>query len=133
MRQIVIASHHRFAEGLRSTLEFVLGPQNIITICAYTDDTPLADEVERIFSSFSRQDEVLVLTDMMQGSVNQELSQRAGEHVHVIAGVNVPLALELAVESRPLTAEVIDEAMSRARKQIVYVNGLEAAADDDDE
>ncbi len=133
MKHIVIASHHRYAAGLKDTLEFVLGEMDIATICAYVDDEPLSDQVDRVFSRFGPDDEVLVLTDMLQGSVNQALRQYVNERVHVITGVNLPLAIELAVETRPLTPQVIDEAISKARDQLVYVNELSIDVDDEDE
>ena len=133
MKHIVIASHHRYAAGLKDTLEFVLGEMDIATICAYVDDEPLPDQVDRVFSRFGPDDEVLVLTDMLQGSVNQALRQYVNERVHVITGVNLPLAIELAVETRPLTPQVIDEAISKARDQLVYVNELSIDVDDEDE
>ena len=133
MKHIVIASHHRYAAGLKDTLEFVLGEMDIATICAYVDDEPLSDQVDRVFSRFGPDDEVLVLTDMLQGSVNQALRQYVNERVHVITGVNLPLAIELAVETRPLTPQVIDEAISKARDQLVYVHELSIDVDDEDE
>lgn len=33
MRHCILASHHRFAEGLRDTLEFIGGVQGIDVIC----------------------------------------------------------------------------------------------------
>ena len=41
MRHVIIASHHRFAEGLADTLEFIGGVENMRAVCAYVDETPL--------------------------------------------------------------------------------------------
>ena len=40
MRHVIIASHHRFADGLKDTLEFIGGVQNMRAVCAYVADTP---------------------------------------------------------------------------------------------
>ena len=103
MRHVVIAAHHRFASGLRDTLEFIGGDLGIVDINAYIDDTPLEDQVRATFDSFAPEDEVLVFTDMMQGSVNQAFIPYIGPNVFLVTGVNVPCALELALSASPLT------------------------------
>lgn len=47
MRHCILASHHRFAEGLRDTLEFIGGVQGIDVVCAYVDETSLDEQVDR--------------------------------------------------------------------------------------
>ena len=133
MRHIVIASHHRFAAGLRDTLEFIGGDLGIVDISAYVDEVPLEDQVRTVFDSFDAQDEVLVFTDMMQGSVNQALVPYIGPHVFLVTGVNVPCALELALMASPLTSEGISSAIEAARSQLIFVNEQMVAIDEEDE
>lgn len=133
MRHIVIASHHRFAAGLKDTLSFIGGDLGITDICAYVDDTPLDDQIAEVFAEFSPDDEVLVFTDMLQGSVNQAFSRYVGEHVFLVTGINVPCALELALSGGPLTAEAIREVIESARQQLVLVNDHLEDANEDDE
>ena len=72
MRRVVIASHGRMAEGVKHTLDFITGGNfKIYAVCAYVDDTPLNKTIADLFSSFDENDEVVVLTDMISGSVNQ--------------------------------------------------------------
>ena len=66
MRHVIIASHHRFAEGLADTLEFIGGVENMRAVCAYVDETPLEEQVAAAFASVAPDDEVLVLTDILQ-------------------------------------------------------------------
>ena len=41
-RTIVLASHHRLAEGLKDTLDFISGGgQDIVTLAAYLDNQPV--------------------------------------------------------------------------------------------
>lgn len=133
MRQIVLASHHGFAQGLADTLEF-LGNKNIPhVICAYMDDMPLTDTVENLFASFSPADEVLILTDIMQGSVNQAFVPYVGEHVFLVAGVNVALALELCLTDEPLSNELIQQEISTCLQSIQLINTLIVEEGEDDE
>ena len=133
MRHVVIASHHRFASGLRDTLEFIGGDLGIVDINAYIDDTPLEDQVRATFDSFAPEDEVLVFTDMMQGSVNQAFIPYIGPNMSLVTGVNVPCALELALSASPLTGEGVAAVVDAARSQLMFVNAQAASVDDEDE
>lgn len=134
MRRILVASHHRFAEGLCDTLRFVTGGAiDAIALNAYLDEVPLELQVNEIFDQFEPDDEVLVLTDMMQGSVNQELLRKMGQKVFVVTGINVPAALELGVAPSPLTVDVVEQIVSRAREQLVLMNTIQIETTDGDE
>lgn len=133
MRHIILASHHRFAEGLKDTLEFIGGVEHMRAVCAYVDETPLEDLVEEAFASVGPEDEVLVLTDILQGSVNQAFASHMGERVFLVAGVNVACCLELALSAEPLSAESIEATLAQARASMVLVNTYAADAGDDDE
>lgn len=133
MRHVIIASHHRFAEGLLDTLEFIGGVEGVTAISAYVDETPLEDQVAEAFANVGPDDEVLVLTDIMQGSVNQAFAPYMGEHVFLVAGVNVALSLELTLDPMPLTAERIEEAVLMATQSMRLMNTYVVEEDDEDE
>ena len=41
MRRYVLASHGKMAEGIKTTLEIIIGPQeDLICVNAYTDECP---------------------------------------------------------------------------------------------
>ena len=133
MRRCILASHHRFAEGLRDTLEFIGGVQNVDVVCAYVDETPLDEQVSALFSSFDPSDEVLILTDIMQGSVNQAFAPYMGEKVFLVAGANVACALELLLSDEPLSTAFVGGVIEAARQAMVLMNTYRVADDDDDE
>lgn len=133
MRHVVLASHHRFAQGLADTLEFLGAKCDFHVVCAYVDDQPLEPQVEAVFEQFAPEDEVLVLTDILAGSVNQKFMPYANDHVFVVAGVNVVLAMELCLAPAPLTAEGIEEAIAMAGQSIKLVNTITVEDDEDDE
>lgn len=133
MRHIILASHHRFAAGLADTIGFLGGPSDLNVICAYIDETPLEDQVAEVFAKFDPDDEVLVLTDILQGSVNQRFAPYVNDHVFLVAGVSVPLTLELALADEPLTCEDIEATLALARQSMRLVNTFEADVDEDDE
>lgn len=133
MRHIVIASHHRFAAGLRDTLELVGGELGIVDINAYVDETPLEEQAESVFSQFDPTDEVLIFTDMLQGSVNQVFRRYMSDHVFLVTGINLPCALELALAGGPLTADSVRTTIEAARQQLLLVNDQIVEIDEDDE
>lgn len=140
MKRVIIASHHNMSEGLSETLRFIMNhsqvSEDIIVVNAYVDEkeTDITDRVAKLFDTFANDDEVLILTDMMGGSVTQKFIPYLNDNVHMIAGVNLPLALGLllTIES-DLTAENIIFNIEEAKKQIVYVNQLKMDVSADDE
>ena len=133
MRQVILASHHKFAQGLADTLEFLGAKCDFHVICAYGDDTPLEPQVEAVFDAISPDDEVLVLTDILAGSVNQKFLPYVAPNVFVVAGVNVVLAMELCLAPAPLTAEGIQNAIDMAGQSIKLLNTIQVEDDEDDE
>ncbi len=133
MRHVILASHHRFADGLRDTLEFIGGVENIVAVSAYVDEAPLDETVRRIFSTVAPDDEVLVLTDIMQGSVNQAFAPYISDRVFLVAGVNVACCLELTLETGSLTTEFVRATIERARQQMVFMNECRVEDCEDDE
>ena len=133
MRRIVLASHHHFAAGLADTLAFLGCKDDLDVICAYVDDRPLAPQVEELFASFDPDDEVLVLTDILQGSVNQAFVPYVGPHVFLVAGTNTALAFELALKPGPLTVETIEESVDLARQSMKLINTVQVEDGEDDE
>ena len=74
----------------------------------------------------------VVLSHALGGSVNQRFSRFASDRIHVIAGVNLPLAMTVAL-ARPDEKLDFDALVDEARQQIVYVNGASSAECEDDE
>ena len=140
MRRFVFASHHYMAHGLKDTVDFLTNQaKKIYDINAYVEEEKkdLDVVVKELFASFDPDDEVIVLTDLMGGSVYQKFFPYMNDHVHVICGMNLPLAMSflLASEDQTLTQESVDAIIEECKKQIVYVNSLSAASamDCDDE
>ena len=130
-RTIVLASHHRLAEGLKDTLDFISGGgQDIVTLAAYLDNQPVEKQVDEVMTAFSADRDVVVLTDMTAGSVNQKFFKyRTRPHTHIISGMNLPLALGVAMEPDAR----IDALIQEAKDAIVNVNEIQVEEDDDDE
>ena len=93
----------------------------------------LEPQVEAVFDAISPDDEVLVLTDILAGSVNQKFLPYVAPNVFVVAGVNVVLAMELCLAPAPLTAEGVQNAIDMAGQSIKLLNTIQVEDDEDDE
>lgn len=136
MRKILIATHGKYAEGLKNTSHlFVSEDFEITSISAYVSELDFKDQLSLFFKKCDSNDEVIVLTDISGGSVNREcMKYMSREHTHIISGVNLALILEITfIQSEYLNAEEINELITKARNSIVYVNKLEVHYDENDE
>ena len=125
MREILIATHEKYAEGIRAAAELILGPQpEVSVICAYTGEIELSRQLENYFSACTSEDEVLVLTDLYGGSVNQACMQyttRPG--THLVTGINLALLIQiLTMDKEHIDIEGLRAAVEEAKNQIIYVN-----------
>ena len=72
MRKIVLLSHGGMAKGLLNTLSiFTANIDPITAISAYVDDCDPKAELERFWTSVNDDDQVVLCTDILGGSVNQ--------------------------------------------------------------
>jgi len=136
VKKILIAAHGKFAEGIRSSAEIILGKQeNLYTINAYLDETPVKQQLDEFFKGADlEKDTLLVITDVFGGSVNQAIiSNYQKDNIKVITGVNLPLLLELIMlDEEDVTDDKIRSIVNKAREQVILVNDALSKATGDD-
>ena len=126
MRRIILASHGMLAEGMKDSVTFIVGhSNNIYTISAYTqEDFSFEAEVKQIFESFNDGDEVIVITDIYGGSVNNSFIRLLNTYVfHLIAGMNMSLILQIINENRSIE-EQIHALLEENKQMICYCNDI---------
>jgi fructoselysine/glucoselysine PTS system EIIA component len=128
MRKFLIATHGTFAAGIKSSLEMITGEaDNLYIIQAYTDgNKSIGDELDSVINSVLADDELIIFTDLAGGSITSQILQSGmKENVYIIAGVNLPLLLDIILSDpdKPVI-EVIETGITNARDQIVFVNKL---------
>jgi fructoselysine and glucoselysine-specific PTS system IIA component len=128
MRKFLIATHGSFAKGIQSSLEIIIGKlENVFMIQAYTEENKsLKEEIDLVLEQIRNEDELIVFTDLMGGSVTNQILQYAlKKNVFIVSGFNLPLLLDILL-SDPETPvnEVIETGIKNARDQIVFVNKL---------
>ena len=128
MRKFLIATHGSFAAGIKSSLEMIIGStENLYVIQAYTEgNKDITDELDVIMQKVGDDDELIIFTDLAGGSItNQVLQTALKKNVYIIAGVNLPLLLDIVLSDPEVPVnEIIESGISNARDQIVFVNKM---------
>ena len=127
MRKFLLASHGRLAEGLYNSLQIIMGNNlNILVMCAYVDENDNIEKIIRNYiESISKEDELIVVTDLFGGSVNNEFMRYLNDkRIHLISGMNLPLIIELITRKGENTAQIINEALDESKNNIMYCNNI---------
>jgi PTS system mannose-specific IIA component len=126
---IVLVTHGRLADELVSALEHIVGPQEAIeTVCIQPDDDmeqrrrDILAAVEKVGAEGG----AILLTDMFGGTPsNLSISVMNETGVEVIAGVNLPMMIQLArVRKTHDLAGAVAEAQEAGRKYINVASQL---------
>lgn len=137
MIKFLLASHGDLADGINSSLQIIMGKQeNVLTLCAYKEEKfDLKKEVAQIIRELSCDDELIVITDLFGGSINNEfMSNLDKKKFHLIAGLNLPLVVELiANQSEEDVERLIDVALKNSKESIKYCNKLVYTVEEDEE
>lgn len=126
MRHYLIASHSILSQGFREALEMLTGENGCLRILtAYVDESDVEGEIEKIVNGISKEDELIVMTDIYGGSVNNIFMQYINrENFYLIAGINLPLLVSITVSHCADTAAMIRENVAVAKESIIYCNDL---------
>lgn len=133
MRSIVLASHGRLAAGMKDSLEMIAGPQpDVEVLCAYTEEQPDAKSwLEERVSRLAEGDELVIVTDLLGGSVCNEASEfRNRPGVRVLAGMSLGLVLSIVLGDGPVD-EVVGDALDSIPSQVVLMSPCDDADEED--
>lgn len=135
MLRIFISSHGHFASGMKSSVEILMGPNPRITVFdAYVDQDSIQEHLDEFYSTVEPDDQVLLLSDLYGGSVNQVMyTYLTKPNTTLIAGVNLALVLELSVKEEidPEDLEALVE-QSRSMLRIVPFDTSDQEEEHDD-
>lgn len=139
MNRIILASHGGLSAGMKDTVQMILGElPNLYALATLRDETePITVAARRLLDGFAAEDAVYIVTDVMGGSVNNEMLALLPEYpaVHLICGMNASLVLTLASNDEALTQDELAECIADAKAQIIDCNLLlkNAAQDEEDD
>jgi fructoselysine and glucoselysine-specific PTS system IIA component len=124
--QIILASHGKFASGILNSLQLICGDnQSVMAIDCYVEETfDLSKTISKTMEQY-QQDEVVVVTDIFGGSVNNEFLRYLGQpNFYLISGLNLPLLIELVthINSKKPMSEIINMVLNSSKEMIQFCN-----------
>ena len=135
--KIILVSHGKLAKGMKNTVEMIAGNQdNLEAYEAYKNGTSDDSFIGDIKNSLDKvgDEKAVIITDVLGGSVNNEMTQLLKDHQNltVLTGMNLPLVITLVTTADSgLTQESIEEAINEGQKGVLSINKL--MTEDDDE
>lgn len=139
MIQFIVATHGKFAEGIKTSIELIIGNIDNLEIlnCYITQNFNLKEEVEFILKKYPKE-ELIVLTDIFGGSVNNEFLENISNYknLNIVSGVNLPLILTLIEKQNDYDnpKELIRESIEECSNSLIYCNDeLEKKIEEDQE
>lgn len=134
MKKICIATHGHFASGIKSSIDILFGASEQITVIdAYVDERKVEDLVDEFYERVDAQDQVILMSDLYGGSVNQILFQYINKpNTFLIAGVNLALVLEIAVDPTDMTKVKIEQLINDARNAMILVEDITLEPSDEE-
>ncbi len=101
MLKIFLSSHGRFASGIRSSCEILLGAQQNLTVFdAYVDNDTVQEHLDDFYKTVSAEDQVLLCSDLYGGSVNQSMYPYLQKpNTRLVSGVNMTFMMNVDVSS----------------------------------
>lgn len=123
MKKILIGTHGAFASGIKSSIQILFGQsEQIEVIDAYLDDSRIEDRIDAYFAKVDSSDQVIMMSDLVGGSVNQIMFRYLGrENTMLISGINLALVLEIAADRSEMSKERIQAIIEEARKAMILV------------
>jgi PTS system mannose-specific IIA component len=119
---LVLVTHGRLADELKSALEHVVGPQSRIEAVSIGPDDDMERRRQDIVEAVARVEEgdgVVLLTDMFGGTPSNLAISVMDARTEVIAGVNLPMLVKLAsVRGEMDLASAVEEARKAGQKYI---------------
>jgi len=124
MIDLILVSHGALAAGLREAAEMILGEQENLTVLGLIPGdslTSFIDKVEQAVDSCSDPKNVLILSDMPNGTPhNAAMVMALKKHTACISGCNLPVLLDvLTLRDEYTIPETIDMACGTGKESII--------------
>ena len=128
---VVVVSHGQLAKEFVAAAEHVLGPQTQMLAVSIGPDDDMEVRRRDVLDAVKSVDDgagVIILTDMFGGTPsNLAISVINETHVEVIAGVNLPMLIKLAVERGRASLEQAAILAQEAGRHYIRVASAELA------
>ncbi len=131
-KKLVLVSHGRFCEELKTTTEMIMGPQEDIHAVALLPEEGPEDFAAKFLETVKDFEDYLVFADLLGGTPCNVVSRfiMEGQDIELYAGVNLPMVIEF-INASLTGAEV--SYPSKEAENIVKVNDVLAGLMDDED
>lgn len=138
--KVLLIGHGHIGSGVLDSVELIYGKTPIIeSIDTYTSSNfNLVETVRKIIDKHKNQN-LIVITDLFGGSVNNEFLKYVGEgNFYLLTGMNLALVLELLTHIEVLkdgsVEDMIEHSIKRTKGSIKYCNKglIDTSTKDDD-
>ena len=122
---------------MKDTVEMIAGQQeNLEAYEAYENGTSDDSFINDLKNSLalSKNDDVIIVTDVLGGSVNNEATQLLKDYPNltILTGMNLPLIITLVTTvNSGISDEKVSEAIDEGKKGVLSVNKLMTEEDDE--
>ncbi len=122
MNKVILASHGDLSSGMLDTARMIVGDlPNVYAVSTQRDERiPITDATRNLLRSFSKEDKVYILTDVLSGSVNNAMLSLVNEYpdLTIICGMNACLVLELVTMDADISDAELSGIIEESRGQI---------------
>lgn len=132
MRHFILVTHADMAKGIAASAEFIVGKQeNLTCYCAYTEEADFKKKICDQIDALGKDEEIILMTDMLGGSVNSELMELTGrKNVHLATGINLAFLIGILTGDSAEPAEtLIEETIVNAKENMVYCNRINVSGE----
>ncbi|MDO4605163.1 MAG: hypothetical protein Q4B23_04210 [Helcococcus sp.] len=122
MKKVIISGHGNFATGLYSSVKIILGEQDFVTCldCYVDKNQNVEKDIESLLNSFDANDEIICLTDLFGGSVNNAFMKIIGDRdISLISGTNLNILLNIILNADMDNKELIDTYLEESRQGLM--------------
>lgn len=137
---IIVTGHGKFAQGLTTALELVLGKQEMyidVNFPSGDTATQLEENMTKAIDEFKECENIVVFADLLSGSPFNTVVMKAiqDERIKVVYGVNFGMLVEAVMNRNMGTGadEIVDKAVETGKTQIGVFNADTVKDSDDDD
>lgn len=129
MKKVLLITHGHMASGMKSSIAILLGKaDHLDVIDAYVDEQNISEQVENYFQTLTDGDQLIACCDLMGGSTFQQLFARYQRpNMHLIAGVNLAILLELLLDPEREFSKVEIETLVQGSREVLLLVEQEPA------
>ena len=135
-KKLILVSHGKLSEGMAYSVQMICGKNEDLSYYGMMPGEHYSTIVDTIKKDAGENSDMqyLVVADLLGGSVcNGCMELTKLDNVKLIAGMNMPLILELIFAEAPVTDEMIEGYLKNSKEVIRQVNPEELEPEDNGE